>query len=85
MLFDFIMQRYLTYAIYLFVVIAPLLTSSNRRAQVFGILVSIVVAITYLFFEYAYISVFCFGGALMSLYIVYMVFSEAKPASRVCV
>jgi hypothetical protein len=82
-LFDFIMQRELTYAIYLFVVIAPLLTSSNRRAQVFGILISIVVAITYLFFEYAYISVFCFGGALMSLYIVYMVFSEAEGASSV--
>ena len=82
-LFDFIMQRDLTYAIYLFVVIAPLLTSSNRRAQVFGILISIVVAITYLFFEYAYISVFCFGGALMSLYIVYMVFSEAEAASNI--
>ncbi len=84
-LFDFIMQRDLTYAIYLFVVIAPLLTSSNRRAQVFGLLISMVVAITYLFFQFAYISVFCFGGALMSLYIVYMVFSEAKPASSVCV
>lgn len=81
-LFDFIMQRELTNAIYLFIIVAPLLTSSNRRAQVFGILISIVVAITYLFFEFAYISVFCFGGGLMSLYVVYMVFAEAGPAMR---
>ena len=78
-LLDFIMRRGLTYAIYLFLIIAPLLTSSNRHAQVFGILISIVVTITYLFFQYAYISVFCFGGAVMSLYIVYIVFSETAP------
>ncbi len=79
-LFDFIMRRELTNAIYLFIIIAPLLTSSNRRAQVFGILISIVVAITYFFFQFAYISVFCFGGALMSLYIVYMVLVDGEPA-----
>ena len=76
---DFIMRRGLTYAIYLFMIIAPLLTSSNRHAQVFGLLISIVVTTTYLFFQYAYISVFCFGGAAMSLYIVYMVFCETAP------
>jgi hypothetical protein len=75
-LFDFIMRRELTYALYLFVIIVPLLTSSVRQAQLFGILISIVVLITYLFFSFAYISVFCFGGALMSLYIVYMIFSQ---------
>lgn len=82
-LFDFIMRRELSNAIYLFIIIAPLLTSSNRGAQVFGVLISIVAGATYLFFQFASISVFCFGGALLSLYIVYMVFSEAKAASRV--
>ena len=75
-LFDLIMRRELTNAIYLFVIIVPLLTSSNRHAQIFGILISVVATVTYLFFQFAYISVFCFGGALMSLYVVYMVFSE---------
>lgn len=79
-LFDYIMERQYTYAIYLFVIIVPLLTSSNRRAQVFGILISLVATTTYFFFKFAYISVFCFGGALMSLYIIYMVFSEQEPA-----
>ena len=78
-LFDLIMRREITNAIYLFVIIAPLLTSSDRRAQIFGILISVVATVTYLFFQFAYISVFCFGGALMSLYIVYMIFREAAP------
>jgi hypothetical protein len=78
-LFDFVMRRQLAYAIYLFVIIAPLLTSSDRHAQIFGILISMVVTVTYLFFSVAYISAFCFGGALMSLYIVYMVFREPEP------
>src|SRR3990172_9378912 len=66
-LFDLIMRREITNAIYLFVIVAPLLTSSDRRAQIFGILISAVASVTYLFFQFAYISVFCFGGALMSL------------------
>src|SRR3990172_6563431 len=76
-LFDLIMRRELTNAIYFFVIIVPLLTSSNRHAQIFGILISAVATVTYLFFQFAYISVFCFGGALMSLYIVYVAFRTA--------
>jgi hypothetical protein len=78
-LFDFLMRRELTNALYLFVIIAPLLTSSDRRAQIFGILISAVATVKYLFFQFAYISVFCFGGALMSLYIVYAVFRAEAP------
>ncbi len=77
-LFDLIMRRELTYAVYLFVIIAPLLSSSHRRANIFGLLISLVVAVVYLFFSYAYISFFCIGGALMSLYIVYMVYTETS-------
>lgn len=79
LLFDFIMQRSLAYAVYLFVVVAPLLSSSERDAQVFGILISAVAVTVYLFFQYAYISMFCFGGAVMSLFVVYMVFGGAAP------
>src|SRR3990170_214045 len=78
-LFDFIMRREITNAIYFFVIVAPLLTSSDRHAQIFGILISAVASVTYLFFQFAYISAFCFGGALMSLYIVYVVFRAATP------
>jgi hypothetical protein len=75
-LFDLIMRRELTYLFYLSVILAPLLTSSNRSLNVFGLLILVVLGITYTFFSYAYISVFCFGGAVMSLYLVYMIFHE---------
>jgi hypothetical protein len=75
-IFDFIMRREFTYVIYLFVIIAPLLSSSNRRVNIFGVLISAVVIAVYLFFRYAYISFFCIGGALMSLYLVYMIYID---------
>lgn len=74
-LFDYIMRRELTYAIYLFAIIVPLITSSDRNARVFGLLICAVVVVVFLFFRYAYISVFCFGGALMSAYILYVMFA----------
>jgi len=82
-LFDFIMQRSLAYAVYLFVVVTPLLSSSERDARVFGILISAVAVTVYLFFQYAYISMFCFGGAVMSLFVVYMVFGGEAPVMRI--
>lgn len=78
-LFDLLMRREFTNALYLFVIVAPLLTSSERYVQIFGVLILLVATITYLFFQFAYISIFCFGGALMSLYIVYLAF-RAGPA-----
>ena len=77
-LFDLIMRREFTYALYLFAILAPLLTSSLRSINVFGLLISMVVIVTYLFFSWAHISVFCFGGALMSLYLIYLVFNETR-------
>lgn len=81
-LFDLIVRREMTNVGYLVVILAPLLTSSRRRVNIFGGLIFLVSAVTYLFFRYAYISVFCFGGAMMSAYLVYMVFRETGDHSR---
>jgi hypothetical protein len=75
-LLDFVIGREATYVTYLALVIAPLLISSEKTARVFGVLVAAVVAVTYVFFSYAYISVFCFGGAVMSLYLVAAIFGK---------
>ncbi len=77
-LFDLVMRRDLTYALYLFVILAPLLTSSISSINIFGVLVALVATITYLFFSWAHISVFCFGGALMSAYLIYLVFRDTR-------
>lgn len=53
-------------------IIAPLVISSVKDVNIFGYLVTIVLLVTFFFFKFAYISVFCFGGGIMSLFIVYM-------------
>lgn len=81
-LFDLIMRREFTYAIYLSVILVPLLSSSMRSVNVFGMLVAAVAVLTYLFFSWAHISVFCFGGAVVSAYIVHFIFKETRINPR---
>lgn len=76
--FDFLVSRYFTYIVYVSAVVLPLLIASKREIKIFGILVALVLATTMVFFRYAYVSVFCFGGALMSLYLVGMIFWVAR-------
>lgn len=86
-LLDFIVPREFTYVVYLFVIIAPLVTSSIKEVNIFGYLVTFVVFMTFAFFQFAYISVFCFGGAMMSLYIVNMsnrIGSRRAQSMEVC-
>lgn len=80
-LFDYILGRPATYMLYAGLVIGPLLLSSHARMRIFGLLVFSVLITTHIFFAYACISVFCFGGALMSLYLAWMIFDSGyRPA-----
>lgn len=72
-MFDFLLDRNLTYAIYLALIVLPPLLSTRREVRVFGVLVALAFAITYAFFRFAYISAFCFLGAAMSLYLMLMI------------
>lgn len=81
-LLDALVAREATYAIYIVFVIAPLLLSTDGDARVFGVLVFAVLAVTYLFFSFAYILVFCMGGALMSLYLVFMIFRKWRSPPK---
>lgn len=80
-LLDFLMRREATYAIYLFAVIAPFLVVRDPDVKIFGLLSAGVLIVTYGFFSYAYISVFCFGGAIISLYLLALVWRKATPAT----
>lgn len=77
-LLDALMTREATYLLYLVFIIAPLLVSSDRHARFFGLLVTLALVNTYFFFAYAYISVFCMGGAIMSFYLVWMIFQKGR-------
>jgi hypothetical protein len=81
-LLDAPVARQATHAIYIVFIIAPLLLSTDRDARVFGVKVFAVLAVSYLFFSFAYISVFCMGGALMSLYFVFMIFRKWRSPPK---
>ena len=80
-LLDYLISRSATYTLYLAVIVAPLLIAADRNIRIFGALVAAVVLVRYLFFQYAYISVFCFGGALVSGWLVYVAYCKlpVKP------
>lgn len=59
--------------LYALIILIPLLVSSNPSIKFFGKLVTIAASITYLMFNYAFVSVWCFFAALLSLYIVYVI------------
>ncbi|MCW3837320.1 DUF6629 family protein [Sphingomonas canadensis] len=81
-LFDFLLAREWTYSIYVLAVVVPLLVASRPEIRVFGVLVATVLAITYLFFRFAYVSAFCFGGALVSIYLVGMIFWKGRRSAQ---
>ena len=60
-------------AIYAILVVAPLIFCSERYIQLFGVLVSMTVAGAVLFYGYAFISVWCFFAAALSVYLVVVV------------
>lgn len=78
-LLDPLISREGVYALYVIFIAAPLLVSTRREAQIFGMLVLLALAITYSFFAFAYISAFCMGGAIMSAYLVAMIFRKGLP------
>lgn len=78
-LLDALISREGVYALYVIFIIAPLLVSTRREAKIFGLLVLVALTITYFFFAFAYISAFCVGAAIMSVYLVVMIFQKGRP------
>lgn len=70
-LLDSVVSRPVTYLTYVTILIAPLVLATDRRIRLFGLLVAAVLAVTVGFFQWAYISVFCFGGAVISGYLLW--------------
>lgn len=67
--------------IYALIVLIPLLIQTDRHARHFGILIMLSVLLAKLFFDYAFISVWCYFAAVLSLYVVYMLRRQAGQYS----
>jgi len=60
-------------ALYALTILLPLLLSSHKLIRIFGVLVALSSALTSAAYGYAYVSVWCFFAAVLSLYLVYMI------------
>jgi hypothetical protein len=60
-------------ALYALTILVPLLFSSHRLIRIFGGLVALSMGLASAAYGYAYVSVWCFFAAVLSLYLVYMI------------
>jgi hypothetical protein len=73
LIYDSYLPRIAVRALYAAIVLGALLFSSDRNIRIFGILIAISVAVATVFFGYAFISVWCYFAAALSLYIFFMI------------
>ncbi len=73
MLLDYLMPRWMTYVIYLFLIIVPPLISTYYHMRWFALTIAAVVVVDILFLRYAYISFFCLLAGLGTLHLIYII------------
>jgi hypothetical protein len=73
----FISQQVLT-AVYAAVILLPLMLSSDRYHRVLGMLVFVSGVLTWAFFGWVFVSVWCYFAALISLYLFFMIIRSVR-------
>ena len=76
MFLDYLIPRWLTYAIYLFLITTPPLLSSYFHMRLFGLTLALITTVVWLFLFYAYISFFCLLAGIGSLHLLYIIFGN---------
>lgn len=81
-IFNDLVPKNFSFVTYAIIILVPLLISSNQRVNFLGSLISLSVIITYIMFSHAFISVWCFFAAVLSLYLLYTTNKVARLNSR---
>lgn len=76
LIYDNYIPRGMVRAVYALVVMPPLLLSSDVSLRKLGYMVAISVLVAVVFYSYAFISVWCFFAALLSVYFAFIVLSQ---------
>lgn len=76
LIYDEIISRTAVRVFYAFIVAVPLLFSTVSTLRLFGVLIFISVAVSAVFFAYAFVSIWCLFAAILSAYVVYIVHRE---------
>jgi len=79
---DEFVPRIVMRILYALIVVIPLLISGDRFIRIFGLIILISVVISTVFYSYAFISIWCFFAAILSLYILYMIYQKARIADE---
>ena len=81
-IFNDLVPKNFSFVTYAIIILVPLLISSNQRVNFLGSLIGLSVTITYFMFSHAFISVWCFFAAVLSLYLLYITNKLARFNSR---
>ncbi len=81
LIYDGYVNRTVLRLFYAAIVVGALVSSSDRRIQAYGLMVAVSLALTYAFFAYAFISVWCFFAAILSVYLLAVIVNDARHAS----
>ena len=68
----YVSQQFIT-VVYMMIILVPLLLSTDRFHRFFGMLVTISSFVTWILFDWVFLSVWCFFAALVTLYIFFMI------------
>ena len=80
LIYDGIVNSEALRVVYVAIIVASLFVCSVRRIRIFAVLMFVSVIAAILFFDYAFTSVWCYFAAILSLYVLYIVRKELKPA-----
>lgn len=83
LIYDSFINRTVLRFFYAVIVLSALFLSTDHRIQVFGTLVLASLAVAYVFFAYALISVWCFFTAILSAYLAAIIVLDDRRATKV--
>ena len=82
LLYDEYIPRIIVRTFYALIILVPLLLASDRYIRIFGVILAISVAISTVFFSYAFISIWCYFAAVLSFYILIMILHLTKKTQN---
>jgi Family of unknown function (DUF6629) len=73
LIYDGWLDRDVLRATYAIVIVSALMIPADWRIRTFGVLIAASLLVTFAYYAYAYISVWCFFAAILSVYLVFVV------------
>jgi len=80
MIYDGVVDRIIIRVVYAMQVVAAFMLSTNPKVRLYGVFILLSVAGAFLSYRHAFVSVWCFFAALLSLYMLYLLKGVAGQA-----